>query len=138
MKRCMSIASKLVFVAVLLVPMAGAWAELKVRNDEGVAYISGGVTADEQRALESMSGHFDLKVTMALANGHFLADTPIQIRDSHDKTLLDVVADGPLLFAQLPPGTYTVRCSLNGQHQEHTIHVNAGKQEHLACTWTSE
>lgn len=138
MIRCLRIGRTLVVAAAALVSAVGAPAEPTVRNHEGVAYISGGVTDDEQRALEATGGRFNLKVTSALANGHFVSDTPVQIRDSQDRTVVDTVADGPLLFVQLPPGTYTVRCSLNGMQQEHRVHVSAGKQEQLACTWLFE
>ncbi len=137
MRRYLSIGKSMVLAAVLIVPLT-ARAEPKIRTYQGIAYVSGGVSDDEQHALEAEGGRFNLKVTTALSSGHFVSDVPIQVQDAHGTTVLDVVADGPLLFAALPPGAYSVRCTLNGKPQEHKVSVGAGKQQQLACTWTSE
>ena len=137
MTRYLNHCRSLILAAIVLLA-AMAWAEPKLRTENGVSYISGGVSDDEQHALEASGGHFNLKVTMALASGHFVSDVPVQIQDAHGKTVLDVVPDGPLLFVELPPGAYTVRCNLKGQPQEHKVSVGAGKQQQLACTWSSE
>ena len=34
---------------------------------------------------------------MALSSGHFVGDTPVTILDSKGQTVIDTVADGPLL-----------------------------------------
>ncbi len=138
MTTCVSGGTRLVLAVALLVLPLTARAEPTVRSYQGVSYVSGGVSDDEARALEATGAKFDLKLTMALSSGHFVADTPVEIQDGKGQTVLEAVADGPVLFAQLPPGTYTVRCSLNGKPQQQTAHISTGKQERLAFTWKAE
>jgi hypothetical protein len=108
-----------------------------VRNDQGVTFVTGGAGTEERDALDAMGHDFNLKLTMALNDGHFVGDVTVRIRDTNGRTVLDTVAKGPLLYAKLDPGTYGVSCTLNGKSQEQTAHVGQG-QEQLKCTWASE
>jgi len=134
----MSTRTKLVLAAAILILPIAAAAEPKVRTDNGVSYVSGGAGDEEKKALEATGERYSLKVTMALTSGHFVGDAQVKIQDSKGQTLVDTVADGPLLYAALQPGTYTVHCSLNGKAQQQTAQITAGKQTQVACSWTSE
>jgi hypothetical protein len=128
----------LVFSAAIVSLPYSARAEPKVHEHDGVSYISGGVGTDERRDIEAMSGQFNLKLTMALSDGHFVGDTQVRIQDPKGNTLVDTVADGPLFYAKLPPGTYSVSCSLNGKETKRSATVGSGKQQQLTFTWPSE
>jgi hypothetical protein len=130
-------ARSVVAAAVLALP-AVAGATLEVHNQGAVAFVSGGVGHEEQQALEAMSGRFNLKLTMALTNGEFVSDATVRIRDVQGQVVLDTVADGPLLFAQLKPGTYTVSCTLDGREIQKTAQLASGKRQQLVFTWPSE
>ncbi|MBI3783176.1 MAG: carboxypeptidase regulatory-like domain-containing protein [Deltaproteobacteria bacterium] len=125
--------------AALLAPLSSAAvAELKVHEHDGVAYVSGGVGTDERHEIEALAAQFNLKLTMALSDGHFISDTQVQIRDAKGSTLVEAASDGPLFYAKLPPGSYTVVCSLNGKEVKRSATVTTGKQQRLTFTWSSE
>lgn len=113
-------------------------AELEVHTDNGVSYVSGGVGDDERKALQAMNARFDLKITMALESGNFVSDVGVRIRDSEGRTVLETVADGPLLLAQLQSGTYSVTCTLNGKALKQTVRITTGSQRQLVFRWKSE
>ncbi len=127
-------ATLILAATILLLPLPAA-GHLTVRNQDGVAYVSGGVGTEEMQALKAMSAHFNLKVTMATNSGHFVSDVEVRIEDSHGQTVLDTVADGPLLFAQLKPGTYTVICRRDGKPVTRLARVTDTKQHALTFTW---
>ncbi len=111
--------------------------DLVIQQQGDVSYVSGGV-GEEKEALEAASRRFNLKVTMALASGHFVGDARVLIEDAHGRQVLDTTADGPLLYAQLPPGTYTVHCTLNGKEVRQTAQIGSTGQQAVACTWPAE
>lgn len=133
--RSINAATFVLAAAILALPgvVAGS---LYVNSQDGVSYVSGGV-GEERQALEAMSNRFNLKLTMALTTGNFVSDARVRIQDHQGHTVLDTNADGPLLYAQLKPGMYTVTCSLDGKEIQKTAQISSGKQQ-LFFTWTSE
>jgi hypothetical protein len=85
-----------------------------------------------------MSGRFNLKLTMALTNGEFVSDATVRIRDAQGQVVLDTIADGPLLFAQLKPGNYMVSCTLDGKEIQETAQLTSGKRQRLVFACSSE
>jgi hypothetical protein len=126
------------FAAAILAVSTVAAADPAVRNQGGVAYVSGGVGSEERQAIEAMGPQFNLKLTMAGSAGHFVSDVRVRIADSGSQTVLDTVTDGPMLFAQLKPGTYTVRCELAGKTTTQTVHISEKKQEQLTFVFAGE
>lgn len=80
-----------------------------------IAYTSGGVDIDDKARLEQEAPNYNLKVVMTLNTGHFLSDANVQIKDAKGELLLDTVSDGPLFYAKLEPGTYTVEATIRNQ-----------------------
>ena len=106
-------------------------------SDGGVSYVTGGASDEERDKLEAMSGKFNVKMTHAMQNGDYVADVKVRIVDGHGKALITTVTEGPFMYAQLPAGTYTIECSLNGKEQKQTVRVENGKRADLKFTWTS-
>jgi hypothetical protein len=104
-------------VAVALAIAAPSRAERAsgVKEQGGVSYMTGGVGTDERARMESMAGEFNLRVEVASPTGAYVGTPRIEIRDAAGKTKLDAVANGPLLYAKLPPGSYTVSVHEQGR-----------------------
>lgn len=130
--------AKVILTAAVLALPVVARADLEVHDQDGVSYVSGGVGDDERQALAAMSKRFNLKVIMATKTGHFMSDTKVRIEDAQGRALLETVAQGPLFFAQLKPGTYNVRCSYGGKEIKQTAHVGNGRQEQLTFVWATD
>ncbi len=138
MTECLSAAARLIVAAILVVSPAVTFGELDVHDQDGVPYVSGGVGSEERRMLQAMSEHFDLKLTMALTDGHFVSDVRVRIQDSYGDTLVDTVTDGPFLLAQLIPGAYTVSCREDDETVTQTVHIDGGRQQQLTFTFSAE
>jgi hypothetical protein len=129
--------AQVVVAATVLAVAVLAVADVAVHTQDGVSFMSGGV-GEERQALEAMGQRFNLKLTMALSSGHFVGDARVRIQSPQGRVVLDTLADGPLLYAQLQPGTYTVSCSLNGKELKQTAQISAGAQQQLTFTWAAE
>jgi hypothetical protein len=86
-------------------------------RDGNVTYVTGGIGEDERASLESQRQNYDLQVINSDRSGAYMADTTIAIRGTgNNGTLIDVSGTGPLFYAQLPPGRYTIQAT-NGDKQ---------------------
>ncbi len=76
----------------------------------GVAYVSGGVTIDERKALYAMRAQYNLWVaTVAKPSGAYLSDARLRITDLSDqRVVIEQTMYGPWFFSMLPPGRYEV------------------------------
>ena len=107
--------------------------EVKLYND--TPYVSGGVGEGERQLLNSMSKRFNLKLVFANKSGHFLSDVRVLIEDRSRNTVLEAVSDGPLFYAELPPGRYTVVAEGFGRSMTRTVQVPPGRQTQLDFYW---
>lgn len=101
-----------------------------------VSYMSGGTGSDERAALEAKAGRFNLKLIHAAPNGDYVSDVKVRISDAKGAALIDTVTEGPLLYAQLPPGSYSIVCSFGGQEQKRSVTVGTTQSE-LKFIWPS-
>ena len=101
-----------------------------------VTYMSGGISREQQFAMERDSAQFPLELHF-LASGpaYALAYVPVTIRDQSGRVVLDTSADGPLLLADLPDGQYTVSARYNGQTETLAGTIQHGQHQTLAFDW---
>lgn len=92
-----------------------------------VPFLSGGVGDDSMAQLVAREKEFDLKLFLVGQSGSFLSDIRITIIDTNGKGVLLTTSEGPVLLANLPTGTYSVKAQKNGHTLEQKISVTAGK-----------
>lgn len=132
----------LLFAAVAAVAASGmpAWAQdvmllppPEVKEENGIRYVTGGIGAEERKALEAMKKDFNLELVFAAKRGGaFLADVDVTIRDANGREVLRTVADAPIFLAQLPAGRYTVESDYDGQVQKRTVTVKPKSLQQVA------
>lgn len=77
--------------------------------------ISGAVGLEEREAMLQKYGDYNLHLGFARPDGAFLSDVLVRIRDHSGNVVYEGKTDGPLLFAQLPPGRYSVTAEYEGK-----------------------
>jgi hypothetical protein len=124
-------------VAITLVALpAFAQSQMPEAHQQGdIVYISGGIGADETAAIESVKGDYNLNVTSADKTGHFRGDTEIVIRDMKKNVLLDVTAQGPLFYAKLPNGRYTIEGISDDQSRKQAVRITSEKNARVHFSW---
>ncbi|MAR56763.1 MAG: hypothetical protein CMM93_06225 [Rickettsiales bacterium] len=97
-------------------------------------YMSGGVGEQDRQQLEAMQNNYNVKMTTAESTGAYLADIPVKITNASGETVIETVTEGPLFFAKLEPGTYTIEATHNGIAK--TQKITAGEnQKALVFQW---
>lgn len=108
----------------LLWTIAAAAQEPRIEERDGTRFVSGGVGIDERAALERQARKFNLKMTFAAAqSGKYIADVAVVVRDTGNREILKTDTDGPWLFANLRPGTYTVSATFDGKTQVRRVSI---------------
>lgn len=98
-----------------------------VVSGASVPFISGGVGDESFAAINAREKDFDLKLFLVGQSGSYLSDIRVTITDQNGKGVLLTTSEGPVLLANLPTGSYSVKAQKNGQTLEQKISVNRGK-----------
>lgn len=89
--------------------------ENEVITQENVVFVTGGVGDEERRAIEASKADYNVHIMNTSKTGAFEGDVRVVItkRDAKDDSgvMLNLVA-GPLLYARLPQGQYTLTATL--------------------------
>jgi len=109
----------------------------EVRTDGGIPYLSGGIGLDEREALDFVSQDYNLKLIFAMADGNYLSDVEVQIKDQEGKTVLAATSQGPWFFAKLPPETYHVYATTPGRSQEKVSQAPSAGQTRISFAFSS-
>jgi len=79
-------------------------------SDRGYPILIGGVGTEERDAmLEERSAYNLWLMFVERGTGNYLTGVKVTVADDSGNAVIDAVAQGPWLMAQLPPGHYTVR-----------------------------
>ncbi len=108
----------------------------QVKQENGITYISGGRGTEERDALEATGRTYNLKLTVAAPGGEYVVPDTLRIANQQGKTLLEARPDGPLFFAKLPAGAYSVTVVTGGKEQTRAVTVSSQGQEAIAMSIT--
>ncbi len=99
-----------------------------------VRYVTGGIGDEERAALEAVKNDYNLQITNTNSIGEFSGETKVSIADRQGNQLINAQA-GPLFYAGLPPGDYTVEANHNGKMQNQKVSLNQSKSSSLYFRW---
>ncbi len=121
---------------------SAAWATpLPPTQTQGaVSYVSGGVDKDSAAAFEAAAKQWPAMLEFAVKDrpvNSYLANVKVHVLDSHGRTVLQTVSDGPFLLARLAPGRYDVKATFGGKTIDGTLHVKAGEHAREVFMWPS-
>lgn len=131
---------KLIFLCILFSLPAVAEQELIKSQTQGeVTFISGGIGSDEQNALQAIRADYNLHLLFSIKDtGEYVSDVRVGITDSSGNTLMETVADGPMLFAKLKPGRYIVTAERRGQVAKQSATIGKTKTASLSFAWAQK
>ncbi|HEY8094685.1 MAG TPA: carboxypeptidase-like regulatory domain-containing protein [Methylobacter sp.] len=113
---------------------------IKPQTQGEVTFVNGGVGGDEQNAMQALGADYNLHLLFSIkGTGEYVSDVKVRIADSSGNTILETVSDGPMLFAKLKPGRYSVTVDKDGQVVKKTATVaSTTKRTSLSITWPKD
>lgn len=124
--------------AILLVLAQACTVAALAQTQQGTEtpFICGGVGVDDQQRMKAAARDYDLMLTFAAANGAYLADVDVEIRNSKGAVILAARCDGPIMLVDLPAGgSWRVTAQTNGQARHKTISAGTGRTAQATFVW---
>lgn len=122
--------------AASLEPVDTSGVQVQRQEQNGVAYLSGGIGQDEAKAIQQTKG-YNLHMTFSVGvRDEYIPDVNVAIQNAQGKSVLALTEAGPLVYVQLPPGKYTVVASRAGQERRDTADVGSGAARNLVFHWS--
>ena len=90
---------------------------LTVQTQNGISYLSGGVSENERHTLRQMTHDDNVQLIFAAKDRDYLSDVTVRITDEKGHEVLNTIAQGPWLFTKLPTGKYTIKATIMGHSQ---------------------
>lgn len=99
-----------------------AHAEIAVRKQSGIDYVSGGMTDDERREMRRISGKYPMQlIFIAGENTEPIEGVKVTVKDIKGSPLIEALADGPYFFFNPPSGRWTVDAQYRGEVVSRTV-----------------
>jgi hypothetical protein len=130
----------LLLLAALAVPVHGSAAAQQPNpgapgTSSNVQVLSGGIGLGERQALAERARAFNLRLVFALSTGNYVSDVSIDIRDARGRTVVQHVSDGPIAYATLPPGRYSVTARFGKSAQTKSVSIGSRGQKAIHFRW---
>jgi hypothetical protein len=112
-----------------------------VQRSGDVSFVSGGIGDDQAQAFKGEMKRYPLALEIVRHVGgkdQYTADADVRISDAQGKVLLQTVARGPFLLADLPPGNYDVDVTLEGKTKRQRVSLGAGGHERQVFVFRPE
>lgn len=97
-----------------------------MRGEGAARYVCGGIGSDESTAMRAAMKDHPLSLLFARADGAYLADVAVTIKDAGGATALAMRAAGPVCLINLPAGRYTIEAAIEGVAKNQTVTVGGG------------
>jgi hypothetical protein len=89
-----------------------------------VPALSGGVGIESMHEVMRQQRAYNLKFVFTLHEGDYIAGVAVKIVDAGGRVVLEQNADGPVLLARLPVGSYNATLTYGGVTQSRTLAVH--------------
>lgn len=116
-------------------PIDPAGVHLEPQQQNGIAYLSGGIGLDESRAIQQVKG-YNLHMTFSTGpENKYVPDVDLAIQNMQGQSVLSLNQVGPIVYVQLPAGKYQVAATRNGQTQRSTVDMKMAGIRDLNLHW---
>lgn len=100
-----------------------------------VNFVTGGVGEDERAAIEAAKADYNVHITSARNDGAFVDDAYVTITTKAGEEVLEAMI-GPLLYVQLPAGSYVLEATARDQKKTHNFTITSAKKTaNIHLTW---
>lgn len=105
-------------------------------NPEVYAIVSGGVGDEERSKMESQVGRYSMRLVLSSRNGQYVVADSISVR-KQGAEVMQINDAGPLVYAQMPPGQYSITANYKGVVQTRTVTIGPRATD-VHLTWPTE
>jgi hypothetical protein len=110
-----------------LAPAAGAghqqpFADIKVHNQSGIAYVSGGKDEAERKEMQRIANKYPMQLVFTQEGKPDGASrVKVTVKDMKGEHVIEAVSEGPLFYFNPPSGRWTMDAEVDGQVVSRTV-----------------
>jgi hypothetical protein len=98
---------------------------IKVHREGGVDYVSGGIEPLERKALGRLAERYQVQMSFSMeGSDEKLSGVKVTLIDYKGDKAVEMRSEGPIFFANPPPGRWTLQAEFNGDKFSKTLDVN--------------
>jgi hypothetical protein len=118
------------------VQIAHAQAPKTLTSPSGIAYITGGIGEEEVLEMRPYAKNFTLNLLFSEGiSGRSVTDVNVNIYNERDERVFRIVGSKPMLYVNLPAGTYTILANNNGQKLRHKLTIEGNTNKKVILNW---
>ena len=115
---------------------AGTTARAADPSDAAVPVRVGGITKDDELAMQREARQWPMRLVFSeRRDNEFVADVDLVVRDAKGREVLALDATGPMTYAKLPPGQYTVEATFEGHKQVRHVALDGRDGQDVYLHW---
>ena len=126
-------------IAIYLTCCSAVFAQIPgTQYSQGIAYVSGGVGAEESQAILDEAKRWPLLLELSQLEGGrgvWIFGAMIQIQNVQNQTIFEAAANGPYALINLPVGDYQVAASYKGVVQKRSISLKPSASQKINLIW---
>jgi hypothetical protein len=105
----------------------------------GLNYMTGGIGHDEVLEMRPFAKKFTLNLLFSEgATGRSVTDVNVNIYNEQDEMVFRVRGAKPVLYVNLPAGTYTILANNNGLKLRHKLSIEENINQKVILNWKDE
>ena len=136
--RKILLVNKCILLASLILICSSAFAQppKTLSTKSGMQYITGGIGEEDVALMRSHAKQFTLNLLLSEdTSGRWVTDANVNIYDEASNLVFRIVAAKPMLYVNLPAGTYTILANNAGQKLRHKFTVEENVNQRIILNW---
>jgi hypothetical protein len=111
--------------------------EVDIHEQQGVRYVTGGMTKDEVDELNRIAPRFPMHIVMLDHNAPHqpIKGVEVTVRDVSGNVIFQAKSEGPLMFVDVNGGRYTVDAAYKGETLSETKDLTGRRYLRLRFTF---
>lgn len=119
---------------------ANAQAPMPQQKMQGsLAYLNGGAGDEEVQFIKQAMKDYSLALAFAQKagpRGEYVAEVAVTIKDAKGQTVFELPSTGPYLLVKLPPGSYEVTATYQGNAKTQKVSAGSGGASLVTLEWS--
>ena len=102
----------------------------------GLSYMTGGIGEEDAAIMRANAKNFTLNLVFSEGtSGQSVTDVNVNIYNEQSETVFRIVGSKPMLYVNLPAGTYTILANNNGQKLRQKFTAEENENQRIILNW---
>ena len=137
MRNTLFLNTLVLLIGLLLINSSAFAQPPKTLNTKGgLSYMTGGIGEEDAAIMRANAKNFTLNLVFSEGtSGQSVTDVNVNIYNEQSETVFRIVGSKPMLYVNLPAGTYTILANNNGQKLRQKFTAEENENQRIILNW---